>query len=152
MIQDIYHFNTISDQISTGGMPDRGQFFDIAREGFKVVIDLSLDESTGHLPDEAELVRSLGMQYHHIPVIWESPELENLKDFFVTMNSLEGLKVFVHCVANYRASVFTYLYRILQLGENPTSAREDLLKIWQPDQVWNHFIQKAEKMYTSGGK
>ncbi len=148
MIQNIYNYNHISEQISTAGMPTREQFYEIAQAGFIAVIDLSLNESTDHLADEAELVQSLGMEYIHIPVIWESPQLADLEAFFQTMKRITPRKVFIHCVANYRASVFTYLFRTLQRLEEPNSAEEDMLRIWEPDEIWSDFIRQAQKTYS----
>ncbi len=152
MIQEIYNFNEISPQLSTAGMPTREQFQEIAQAGFEEVIDLSLKESVNHLPDEAELVQSLGMGYHHIPVIWEAPKLEDLEKFFQTMMNHPGRKVFVHCVANYRASVFTYLYRVLLQNEEQMKAQKDLLRIWKPNGTWLSFIQQALEAYTGKSK
>ena len=152
MIQDIYNYNHISQQISTSGMPTREQFSEIARAGFEAVIDLSLNESTGHIPDEAELIQSLGMDYHHIPVVWESPQLEDLEAFFQTMKKSAHRKVFIHCVANYRASVFTFLFRTLQRLEDQKSAEEDMLRIWEPDDIWSSFIRQAQKTYSSNAE
>ncbi len=148
MIQDIFNFNLISDQLGTSGMPSPDQFLDIQQAGFESVIDLSLSESKDHLPDEEELVQSLGMEYLHIPVVWESPRLEDLQIFFNAMGARSEKKVFVHCVANYRASVFVYLYRTIQLKEDQTKAHADLNRIWIPEGVWVEFIEQAQSAFS----
>ncbi len=53
-------------------------------------------------------------------------------------------KVLVHCQANYRATGFVTLYRILQLGWDKESAFQDLRKVWNPEKypVWQKFIEE----------
>jgi len=104
-----------------------------------------LDESPGAITDEGEVVTSLGMKYIHIPVIWESPQISDLEQFFTSMQKVKGLKVFVHCVLNMRVSVFVYLYRVIYLKEDPEVAFQDLLEIWHPDNTWQELIDTALK-------
>ena len=49
----------------------------------------------------------------------------------------------VHCVLNYRASAFVFLWRVLRRGEAPEAARLDMLSVWQPDETWQAFIDRA---------
>ena len=51
-------------------------------------------------------------------------------------------KIFVHCAANKRVSAFVYLYRICQ-GVDELIARQDLVKIWTPNQIWEKFIDRT---------
>lgn len=124
-------------------MPERPQFYTIAEHSFQVVINLALDESPGAIPDEADLVTTLGMKYIHIPVIWENPKIPDLERFFTTMKNYSESRIFVHCVLNMRVSVFVYLYRVKILNESPENAFRDVLKIWQPDPTWQSLIDSA---------
>lgn len=134
------NFQPIGERIGTSGMPLPRQFADIAAAGYQVVINLATADSPGQQPDEAELVHTLGIEYHHIPVVWEKPQTEDLQRFLETMEACGNKRVLVHCVANYRASVFVFLYRLRSLGEAPGPAWGDLTRIWAPDEVWTHFI------------
>lgn len=58
-----------------------------------------------------------GMAYVHIPVDWQDPSPRDLQLFFDVMDANRDRKVFAHCFANMRVSVFVYLYRTLRLGE-----------------------------------
>ena len=51
-------------------------------------------------------------------------------------------KVLVHCRANYRATAFIALYRVLRLGWKPEDAFPDVRRIWNPEEypVWDRFI------------
>jgi protein tyrosine phosphatase (PTP) superfamily phosphohydrolase (DUF442 family) len=92
-------------------------------------------------------VTALGITYVHIPVIWESPTLQDLEEFFAVMERYREEKVFVHCALNMRVSAFIFLYRVIRLGVPPDEARGALLQIWQPDEVWRRFVDQALSHY-----
>ena len=142
-IQDIYQFLELTDQIGTAGQPREEQISDIAAAGYQAVVNIALHDADYSLKDERSLVEAHEMEYHHIPVIWQNPQPENLEDFFRLMDSLQGKKVFVHCAANMRVSAFMALYRILRLGWEPENAFIDLHRIWTPDGLWKDFIEQA---------
>ncbi len=137
----IYHYRPVSDWIGSAGMPTAAQLAAVARAGFEVVINLDQLDSRYALPDERATVEALGMTYVQIPVLWVRPTHEDFVAFVAAMDQFADKRVFVHCVANYRASVFLTLYRILRLGWPPAEALRDLTSFWQPDAVWQQFIE-----------
>jgi protein tyrosine phosphatase (PTP) superfamily phosphohydrolase (DUF442 family) len=137
------NFLQMDDHLATAGSPTTDDLVRLAKEGWQVVINLALDDSPNAIPGEAELITSLGMEYHPIPVEWELPRLEDLQAFFAVMETNFEKRIFVHCVMNMRVSVFLYLYRILRQGWRPEVARLDLDKIWEPNETWAEFIQEA---------
>ncbi|MGD1910928.1 MAG: protein tyrosine phosphatase family protein [Rivularia sp. (in: cyanobacteria)] len=140
-LENIYNFLKISDKIATSGQPSVEEFSYIKRAGYQVVVNLALTDSSNALPNEKEIVETLGMQYIHIPVIWENPMPENLKEFIQVMKTSTDKKIFVHCAANKRVSAFIYLYRRLYEGVSDEEAKKDLDQIWVPNQTWQQFIQ-----------
>ena len=89
-----------------------------------MVINLDQLNSDYALPNERETVESLGMTYLQIPVVWDTPTHENVAQFLDAMDQYADKRVFVHCVANARASVFMALYRILRLGWSQAEAMQ----------------------------
>jgi protein tyrosine phosphatase (PTP) superfamily phosphohydrolase (DUF442 family) len=142
MIEDIYNYLPLSEMLLSSGMPTAGQMSDISRSGVELVINLAMPDAPRALPDEARLVTSLGMKYIGIPVEWDKPTKKNLKDFMEAMDANQGTRILVHCQANYRATCFIALYRILRLGWDQDKAFRDLLQIWYPEDypVWKKFI------------
>lgn len=106
MIEEIYNFLPLTENLLSSGMPTAGQVSDIAAAGVQVVINLALPASERALADEDKLVESLGMTYINIPVEWERPAGQNLDDFMKVMKAHEESKILVHCQANYRATGF----------------------------------------------
>ena len=143
MLKDIYNFLQLTDKLSSSGMPTKEQLADIANAGVQVVINLALPTSEKALPNESALVESLAMKYIGIPVEWDQPTSENLKEFIRAMDAHRDQRVHVHCQANYRAIAFITLYRIERLGWKQEEAFKDLRRIWNPDEypIWRKFIE-----------
>ncbi len=135
----ITNFHFLSKQLASSGLLDLDDYKHIKQYGFKHVINLIPGDQT----EERKTVESLGLSYEQIPVDWSEPTLQNFEDFVKLMKSYEQDKIYVHCEANYRASTFVYLYRLTQLGVTQEKARKDLLKIWQPSETWQGYIEKV---------
>ncbi len=146
-IEDIYNFLKISDSIATAGQPTAEQFLSISESGYQVVVNLALPESLNALPDEQVIVEAQGMQYFHIPVIWENPSLEDIKRFFTVMETNADKNLFVHCAANMRVSAFMYLYRLIHENISEKEAKKDLQQIWVPNKIWQKFITQVIESY-----
>lgn len=142
-VQDIYNYLELTDKIGTAGQPREGQIPEIAAEGYEVVVNLALANADYSLQDERHSVEAQGMEYYHLPVIWQNPLPSNLEAFCDLMDSLKEHKVFVHCAANMRVSTFMALYRILRLGWEPEKAFQDMHCIWMPDEWWKDFIDQS---------
>lgn len=137
----IFNFHKISDLLACAGQPKEEQLASIASEGFKVIINLGLTDGKYALKDEAASVKVLGLEYHHIPVVFENPQIDDLASFIALMNKYGNEKIFVHCAANYRASVFTGLYLFSENKLNEQEMQDFIEEVWNPDQIWQLFIE-----------
>ncbi|MBA3923238.1 MAG: protein tyrosine phosphatase family protein [Nostocaceae cyanobacterium] len=150
LIEDIYNFLKISDTIATAGQPTEAQFSAIKDSGFVVVVNLALPESKNALPNEKAVVESQGMQYVHIPVIWEHPTLEDFQRFVSVLETNPHKSIFIHCAMNMRVSAFMYLYRRIYQHMSDEDAKKDLYQIWVPNDTWQSFIAQVIQYYESG--
>lgn len=139
----IYNMLAIDEQLGTSGQPTSAQLAAIKEAGYEVVINLATGTTPRDLPREAEVVAQQGMAYVHIPVVWEHPTAENFAQFCAAMEATQGTKRFVHCIANMRVSAFVYLYRVLRQGLAPEAAQATLNQIWQPNAIWQQFIDET---------
>lgn len=144
-LNEIKNFSRINDSLATAGQPSEEQIRAIAANRYSVVINLGLIDPRYCLDDEAGLVRSLGMAYHHIPVDFEAPDQVDLVRFFEIMNDYPDQKVFVHCAANYRVSVFVALFGQKEWNWPVSEADEHIRRIWNPDVVWTSFIEESRR-------
>jgi protein tyrosine phosphatase (PTP) superfamily phosphohydrolase (DUF442 family) len=142
-LHQIRNFLSLSDRIGTAGQPTAEQFADVRAAGYEFVVNLAMRNSTNALPDEREVVTGLGMDYVHIPVVWEAPSVDDARRFFDAMDAAAGRKVFVHCAMNMRVSAFMYLYRTVRERVDPDVAAADLHRLWTPNAVWQQFLTQA---------
>ena len=141
-LQSIFNYLPISSQLSTSGQPTAEQLRTIAKNGFKLIINLAPHGAENALNNEADIVTSLGMQYIHIPVDFDNPQQQDFEQFTSAMATCGDNKTWVHCAANMRVSCFIYFYRTSILKDDKEQAEIDLNKIWQPFGVWKDFISK----------
>lgn len=139
-LSEIFNFLSVSDGLGTAGQPTVEQLATIKEAGFEVVINLATGTTPRDLGNEAELLAGLGLDYIHIPVIWEQPTAENLAQFFRSMDENQHKKCFAHCIANMRVSAFVFLYRVLTQGVAVEDARSTMNTIWKPSEIWQTFI------------
>ncbi len=131
----------VSPRITTSGMPSADQFEAIRKAGYQVVINLAPSNAMGAHRNEAQLVAEQGMAYEHVPVDFARPTVEDFDKFVAAMRRHADKRVFVHCQVNMRASVFTYLYRVTELGEAPDKAYDAVTRVWQPSSQWRALIR-----------
>lgn len=145
--ESIFNFVGINDRIGTAGQPTAEQLTAARGEGYEAVVNLAPHSADNHaLPDERALVKSLGMEYHHIPVEWTNPKNEQFVTFDGVMEGLRGKKVLVHCAANFRVTAFFSLYAIKHEGWTAEQADRLISRIWESrpdyrmDDTWRSFI------------
>lgn len=138
----IYNFRPVNAEIITGGQPTADQLRSAAAEGFTAVINLATDSPGRSLPDEAGLVRGLGLAYFHIPVDWERPQAADFEAFERALAERPAGKLLIHCAANFRVTAFYSLYAQKHLGWSADQAAEFRASIWAGSHypVWEAFI------------
>ena len=134
----------IDDQLSSSGQIAAEHVPLLHSLGVKTVVNLAVynEEYNG---SENQWVVENGLTYIHLPVDFERPTSSDLKRFFQLMDALVDEPVWVHCIANYRASAFTYLYRINKRGDSKVDAKALLDQIWTYE-LRDEYPQWAELM------
>jgi protein tyrosine phosphatase (PTP) superfamily phosphohydrolase (DUF442 family) len=148
-VSNIYNFHQVSGTLACAGQPREGQLASIAEDGYKVIINLGLADGKYALADEAASVKALGLTYYHIPIQFDNPQLGELQAFIADMQQHNGEKILVHCAANYRASAFTGLYLFAEGKLNEEAMQEFIEQVWQPDTVWQQFIEDSVEWLKS---
>ena len=152
MFDGIYNFLALSENLFTGGMPTSEQLADAAQRGVQIVINLAPHEVSNALPGETELVTSLGMHYVNIPVIWTTPTKDGLDRFMDLMDENKDKRILVHCQANFRATAFVALYRILRQSWSAEDAMAGMPQIWDAEDypIWKMFIEENLQRSRAG--
>src|SRR5215470_6861879 len=115
-LSDIDRFQAVTATLGTAGQPTAAQFDAVKDAGYEVVINLALGTTPRDLPNEPGIVAAHGLDYAHIPVVFDAPTDNDLSQFFAAMEANQHKKCFVHCIANARVSAFVMLYRVLRQG------------------------------------
>jgi len=145
MLEEIYNHLQLTDSLHSSGMPTPKQILSLAENGIQVVINLATLHSEGWMPDEQERIKAQNISYYNIPVDWDNPTTDDLNKFMAVMDKHKSEKILVHCQANYRATGFIALYRVIFLGWSQENAFKDLYKIWNPVEypIWQKFIERS---------
>ena len=138
----IYNYKLLTEGIATSGQPTEDELIYISNAGYSVVINLGLHNAEYSVKNESSFFKSKNIKYIHIPVIFDEPKEIELMSFIKSLDSYKDSKVFVHCAANKRVSVFIALYRIISLGWPADKAIKELKKVWLPNEIWQSFIDQ----------
>ena len=131
----------VSDKIHTSGQPTNAQLGGLKSAGYELVINLSPPQVFGSLHQEGGLVAQTGLKYVNIPVDWHNPSYEDFKFFSEIMKKSQSRRILVHCQVNKRASLFTFLYRVIYESVEPDEAYENVIKVWAPEPHWLEFAK-----------
>jgi protein tyrosine phosphatase (PTP) superfamily phosphohydrolase (DUF442 family) len=137
---DISNFRAYSETLASSGQPTAEQLEAIRDAGYARVVYLAYSDSHGALEHEDQLVETLGLEFFNVPVDWEAPKKSDFYAFAAILEQAPNVPTLVHCQVNFRASSFSFLYRVLY-GEVPIGEAKDTLdSVWVPNGTWRAFI------------
>jgi protein tyrosine phosphatase (PTP) superfamily phosphohydrolase (DUF442 family) len=139
-LSDIRNYKEYTAAFASSGQPSREQLELLKEAGFERVAYIAFSNSRGAIADEDAIVRELGMDYVQVPVIWDAPNKSDFYAFAGAMQREPDKKTLLHCQANYRASAFAFLYRVLHQDVPVAEAKADMNSIWTPNETWRDLI------------
>ena len=140
-LEEIYNFYKIPKLFNTSGQPTEEQLIMLADNGYEIIINLAGNCKIGGFEiDEKNILESEGVKYIHIPVKFNNPTQLNFNEFVYNIRKFENKKIWVHCAANMRVSAFVYKYRRDILNLNHNKIFSDMKAIWNPNDIWNSFL------------
>lgn len=139
-LKEISNFRQYSETFASAGQPTAEQFNTVRDAGFERVIYLAFTNNPNAVPNADQLVKSLGMDYVHIPVDWTRPTTQDFYTFADAMRRDTDRKTLLHCQVNARATAFSFLYRVIYEDVPVALAKADMNSVWQPNETWRDFI------------
>ncbi len=139
-LAEITNFRQYSASFASSGQPSREQFQSLADQGFERVVYIAFTNNDNALSDADRLVKSLGMEYMHVPVDFNNPLADDFYAFADSMRRNPDKKTLLHCQVNARATAFSFLYRVIYNDVPIAEAKADMNSVWQPNAVWRDFI------------
>jgi len=129
--------------LASASQPSAAWLGDLQRSQYDIVINLAPPGVHGSIAAEPDIVRSRGVEYVNIPVIFSNLTAEGFRRFSELVAANKERSVFVHCQVNMRGTAFTFLYRVIHEGADAREAMAKLTSIWAPDPVWKRFIEET---------
>lgn len=139
-LSDISNYREYSPAFSSSGQPSAEQLALLKEAGFERIVYIAFSNSGKALANEDVVVKELGMDYVHIPVIWDQPTTADFYAFAGAMQRNPDRKTLLHCQVNYRASAFSFLYRVLYDDVPIAKAKADMNTVWEPNETWRKLI------------
>ena len=131
----------LNDRLYTSGQPTKEEFEQIHAEGVTNVINLAMPNSDFAILEEGNIVTRLGMNYLHIPIVWEEPKQAQFDLFCAFMHANQDQKNWVHCALNMRVSVFANLFLIKNGNISQEQGIKNIHDLWQPNTTWQTFLE-----------
>lgn len=138
--EGIVNFREYSASFASAGQPTEAQLAALADAGFERIVYIAYSDQENSLAHEDRLVKQLGMEYVHVPVEWSAPTKSDFYLFAGAMQRAPAAKTLLHCQVNYRASAFSFLYRVLYEDVPVAIAKADLNSVWTPNETWRDLI------------
>ncbi|MDX1404227.1 MAG: protein tyrosine phosphatase family protein [Woeseiaceae bacterium] len=139
-LSEISNFRQYSPTFASSGQPTKEQLGMLKDEGFERIIYIAFSNSGKAIAEEDVIVKELGMDYIHVPVIWDKPTAADFYAFAGSMQRDPERKTLLHCQVNYRASAFSFLYRVLYDDVPVAEAKAAMNTVWQPNETWRKLI------------
>lgn len=142
MKNKIGNYLEYDETLASGAQPNPEQIKELKENGFEAIVSISPVSTRNYLPEEAELVETLDMNFVHFPI-----DCSNLKQIHYTtfngiMKGLEGKKTFVHCGGNIKSSNLIHMYDVLEKGKDEAESAKILTKVQQPEEKWLKFFKE----------
>ncbi len=141
---DFVNHVQINDMIATSGQLNDQQIKYISNQDYTTIINLAPHTAQDALPEEGKIVASNFMTYINIPVLYEDPQIDQLKMFCAVMSTLAEQKVWIHCAKNTRVAAFVYLFQRYEQRISHHEALSEMFQKWTPDETWLEFFDEAE--------
>jgi protein tyrosine phosphatase (PTP) superfamily phosphohydrolase (DUF442 family) len=153
-LDGISNYLEYSDRLSSSGQPTVGELELLSEAGFERVVYIAFTDHENALPSEDRLVKALGMDYLQLPVDWTAPTPADFYQVAAALRAAPQKRTLLHCQVNYRASAFSFLYRVIYEKVPIEEAKRDMQRVWQPNEIWQDYIDKllAENGISRGNE
>lgn len=139
-LNDVTNYREYSPTFASAGQPTQAQLSLVKDAGFERIVYIAFSTDGNAIANEDKLVRDLGMDYVHIPVVWNAPTVADFENFAAVMQRDPDQKTLLHCQVNARASAFAFLYRVLHDDVPVGEAKADMNTVWAPNDTWRELI------------
>ena len=137
---DAPNFVPITSSLATSGQPSRAALADLKRIGVEAVISLGPPAGPDLVPEEPAIVRAQGIDFISLPFPPDGPSEAQYLAVAVALGRAQGRRTLVHCQANWQASTFVFLHRVIVGREDPEVAYASVARVWSPSGPWRKLV------------
>ncbi|MEO1037394.1 MAG: protein tyrosine phosphatase family protein [Pseudomonadota bacterium] len=139
-VQDLPNFVAYPEGFASAGQPNAAQYVEIAEAGYDRVIYLAYNDSPQIKGSNDRDAHAAGLDYIHVAVRFDEPRYTDFAAFAALMQ-MSDQHTLVHCQVNYRASAFSFLYRVIYEDVAVADAKQAVDAVWQPNETWQAFMR-----------
>jgi uncharacterized protein (TIGR01244 family) len=115
--------------VCTAGQPTDAALQDLAKEGFRTILNLRTAQEGVDVVAEGQLVEKLGMRYIHIPVNPKAIQDSQVEEFLRVVSDSNNAPMLLHCASANRIGGFWLIYRVLKDGWSVEKAEEEAARV-----------------------
>ena len=119
----------IGPRLTTSGQPGAEALAGLRQLGFEAVVYLAPSTVPDAVEEEPAILARQGIEFVHVPIPFGTPTQAHFETVSEALQRLRGKNVLVHCQVNMRASTLVFLYRVTRLGEDPSTAWQDVTRV-----------------------
>ena len=139
-VPPIRNFTKISADFCTAGQPRPEHFAKLKAEGIMTVLNLR-PPGEHRAAEEEEAVKQAGLKYVNLPVVYGTPNEDQVAEFLKITDDKNNRPIFIHCAAAIRASAFFMIRRVLRDGWTIEKAEAEATKLGLVNAPhWTEFV------------
>lgn len=116
----VQKLHVLNNQFYLGSQPTEDDLRKSKEKGIKTIVNLRPKSELTF--DEEQLVKSLGMNYVHIPMTADSIKNADIDKFIESLSTKTNEPVFVHCASGNRVGYMWSIYRLRHDGLSKNDA------------------------------
>ena len=141
MVAGVVNFTQVDATVACGGETPQDAIPEIARQGFKAVVNLRMPSEPG-VPAEAAVVEQAGLRYFHLPMNPNAPEFGTAEEFLQVVADPANQPVYIHCASANRVGAVWAIKRVVQDGWSREQAVEEAQAIGMKSPVMLDFVTR----------
>ena len=145
-IDGIRNFTKVDDSVGCAGATDVKAFAEVAKRGYKSVLNLRDASETGASVEESKsAAERAGLKYIHLPFITAKPDPAVADAFIKIVTDKSNQPIYIHCAGAGRVSGLWMAKRILVDKWPEDKALEEAKQIGPPSETVLKFVAEYVK-------
>jgi uncharacterized protein (TIGR01244 family) len=139
-VEGIRNFTVVDPTIGCAGTTEARVMPELARRGYRAVVNLRLETETGAAIEEGRrAAEAAGLTYVHLPFDGQKPDPSVADAFIRAVSDPKHQPVFIHCASANRVSALLLAKRLVSDGWTEARALEEAETVGPPSAALRKF-------------